>query len=127
MKSLAVKRSIDHLPAGIDMSIHSIFFHDKGESVMMNEPTDLFENECLRRWLETTRIYLFADMDSLPGASVKVSHSGVGSTTGKQNARNMDIARQKAQRKRMVRRNAAKSKGRPSRAISSFASRYQAM
>ena len=94
---------------------------------MMDEQTDLFENECLRRWLETTRIYLFADMDSLPGASVKVSDSNAASTTGKQNSRNTAIARKKAQRKRMVRRSQAKSKGQPSGATSSFAPRYQAM
>jgi hypothetical protein len=39
---------------------------------MTDEDINQFEQEHLRRWWETTRRYLFADMKSLPGAAAEI-------------------------------------------------------
>lgn len=93
---------------------------DTGENIMTDEPTDLIENEHLRQWLETTRAYLFTDMNSLPRTSVKASDNGAASITRKQDTRNTAIARKKDQRRRMVRRAQTKSKDQRSSTMPPF-------
>lgn len=92
---------------------------------MTDEQADLFENECLRQWLETTRTYLFAELDSLPGASVKANERDTASRADKQDTHSTVLARKRDQRRRMVRRSQSQSKGKRISATPQFASGFK--
>lgn len=77
---------------------------------MPDEQTDLGKDERLRRWLETTRTYLFTDLDSLPGPSVNGKDRDTISTRSKQDTCSTAIARKRDQRRRLIRRNQIKPK-----------------
>ncbi len=70
---------------------------------MTDDSMNRFEQEHLKRWWETTRYYLFADMESLPGAAAEDKDGWSPPQTDSRGGRKRFIARVRGQLLRSVR------------------------
>lgn len=83
---------------------------------MTSDSMNRFEQEHLKRWWETTRYYLFADMESLPGAAVETEDGWSPLETDSHGGRKRFIARARGWLLRLVKRG---GKGDPLRVLES--------
>jgi TetR/AcrR family transcriptional regulator len=65
----------------------------KGASTMTDDSMNTFDPEHLKRWWETTRCYLFADRESLPGAAAETEDGWSPPQTDSRGGRKRFIAR----------------------------------
>lgn len=70
---------------------------------MTSDSMNRFEQEHLKRWWEVTRYYLFADMESLPGAAAEDKDGWLPPQTDSHGGRKRFIARARGQLQRSVR------------------------
>lgn len=81
---------------------------------MTSERRNRFDQEHLKRWLATTRYYLFSDMDTLPGTSARVEDDWPPAQTDSNSGRNRLIARV---RDRLLRPSKREGQGDPLREL----------
>ena len=71
---------------------------------MTDDSMNRFEQDHLKRWWEATRYYLFADMESLPGAAAEAKDGWLPPQTDSHGGRKRFIARARGRLLRSVRR-----------------------
>jgi hypothetical protein len=81
-----------------------IDFESKGAGTMTSESMNRFEQEHLKRWWETTRYYLLADMESLPGAAAVAEDGWSPPQTDSHGGRKRFIARVRGRLLRSIKR-----------------------
>ena len=81
-----------------------IDFESKGAGTMTSDSMNRFEQEHLKRWWETTRYYLLADMESLPGAAAVAEDGWSPPQTDSHGGRKRFIARVRGQLLRSIKR-----------------------
>lgn len=81
-----------------------INFESKEADTMTSDSMSRFEQEHLKRWWETTRYYLFADMESLSGAAVVAEDGWSPPQTDSHGGRKRFIARVRGRLLRSVKR-----------------------
>lgn len=70
-----------------------IDFESKGAGTLTSDSMNRFKQEHLKRWWETTRYYLFVDMESLPGAAAVAEDAWSPPQTDSHGGRKRFIAR----------------------------------